>query len=123
MGYYGVNFDLGMFLEIEADSEEEAIEEAKERTVHALEGEYHGFEAEKIEYLAGKGKNHWSFSKQLTNKITKETTKTEEELKQQLEEEYQKLNEINRGKRPEDERQQICNNIAKLYTKIREPGK
>jgi len=48
MAKWGVNFDIGFYLVVEAETEEEALEKARDNISKAHEGEAHGFEAEKI---------------------------------------------------------------------------
>lgn len=47
---YGVNFDVGFYVEVEVENEDkdEAIEKAKDNISKAEEGEAHAFEAERI---------------------------------------------------------------------------
>lgn len=45
---YGVNFDIGFYVEVMAQSEEEAEDIAKDNMHRADEGEVHNFDAELI---------------------------------------------------------------------------
>lgn len=48
MTKYGVNFDIGFYIEVEANSPEEAIDYAKDHLHEAIEGEAHGFESQPL---------------------------------------------------------------------------
>lgn len=48
MARYGVNFDIGYYMEVKANNEDEALKKAKDNISKATEGEAHNFEVEKI---------------------------------------------------------------------------
>ena len=84
MNKYGVNFDVGFYVEVEAENADEAIEKAKDNISKAEEGEAHAFEAERIKFFSFFGGNKIMIDKKTLKWINavlqNDETATDDEL-------------------------------------------